>query len=62
MVLLYPEFLAIYVLEEVELTGAKKNILFKVCKNNHSGDLEELVAKVIQEFQYSTTKMVHSLE
>jgi len=50
MVLLYPEFLAVYVLEEVELTGAKKNILFKVCKNNHSGDLEELVAKVIQEF------------
>jgi len=47
MVLLYPEFLAIYTLEEVKLTEVKQSILSKVHKSNHSRDLEEPVTKAI---------------
>jgi len=49
VVLLCLEFLAIYTLEEVELIEVKQSILSKVCKDNHSRDLEEPVIKAIQE-------------
>jgi len=45
MVLLYPEFLAIYTLEGVKLTEVKQSILSKVYKSNYSRDLEEPVTK-----------------
>ena len=62
MVLLCPEFLAIYTLEEVELMGAEQSILSKVCKGNHFRDLEKPVAKAAQELQCSAIRMVHLLE
>jgi len=62
VVLLCLEFLAIYTLEGVELMGAEQSILSKVCKGNHSRDLEEPVTKAIQELQHSVTKMVYLSE
>jgi len=62
IVLLHSEVLAIWALEEAELVRAEHSILAKVQKRNHTGDLEEPVAKTTIKLQYSTSKMVHSLE
>jgi len=49
MVLLYLEFLAVCALEEVKLIGVEQSILSEIYKGNYSKDLEEPVAKAIQE-------------
>ena len=62
IVLLCLEFSAICTLEGIKLMEAEQSILSKVCKGNHSRDLEEPVTKAIQELQHSVTKMVYLSE
>jgi len=45
VVLLRLEFLAVCVLEGVELTGIEQKILLDICKGNQNGDQEEPIAK-----------------
>jgi len=45
VVLLRSEFLAVHVLEGVELTGVEQKILSNICKGNQNGDQEEPIAK-----------------
>jgi len=49
VVLLRLEFLAVRVLEEVELTGMEQKILSDIRKGNWNGDQEEPIAKVARE-------------
>jgi len=60
--LLYLELLVVQVLERLELTRVKHNILAKVHKGNYSRDQEELVAKTALELQKSSSRIVHSSE
>jgi len=62
VVLLCPEFLAIYALEGVELMEVEQSILSEVCKGNYSRDLEKPVAKAAQELQCSAMRMIHLSE
>jgi len=62
VVLLRPEFLAVHVLEGVELTGIEQKILSNIHKGNRSGDQEEPIAKAARELRHSTNRTVHSLE
>jgi len=49
VVLLRLEFLAVRVLEEVELTGMEQKILSDIRKGNWNGDQEEPIAKAARE-------------
>jgi len=49
IVLLQPEFLAVRVLEGVELTGMEQKILSNIRKENQNRDQEEPIAKVTRE-------------
>jgi len=62
IVLLRPEFLAVCVLERVELTSVEQKILSDICKENRNGDQEEPIAKAARELQRSTNGTVYSLE
>ena len=46
IVLLRPEFLAVYALEGVKLTGVEQKILSDIHRGNRNGDQEEPIAKV----------------
>jgi len=45
VVLLQPEFLAVYALEEIELTGVEQKILSNIHKGNQNRDQEELITR-----------------
>jgi len=62
IVLLQPEFLVVYALEEVKLTGVEQKILSDICKGNQNRDQEKLIAKTAQELQGSANGAVHSSE
>ena len=62
IVLLCPELLAIFTLEELELTRVEHNILAEVYKDNHSGDQEEPIARTALELKKSSSKTVHFSE
>jgi len=62
VVLLRLEFLAVRVLEGVELTGVEQKILFDIRKGNQNGDQEEPIAKAARELRCSANRTVHSLE
>ena len=62
IVLLWPEFLAVYALEGVELTDIEQKILSNIHKGNWNGDQEEPIAKTAWELWGSTNRAVHSLE
>jgi len=62
IVLLWPEFLAVCALEEVELTGIEQKILSDICKGNQNRDQKEPIAKAARELRSSTNKAVHSSE
>jgi len=62
IVLLWPEFLAVRALEEVELAGVEQKILSDIHKGNWNGDQEKPIAKATRELQSSANEAVHSLE
>jgi len=62
VVLLWPEFLAVRTLEEVELTGIEQKILSNICKGNWNGDQEEPIARAARELWGSTNGTVHFSE
>jgi len=62
IVLLQPEFLAVYALEGVELTGVEQKILSDIHKGNRNGDQEESIAKAARELQSSANEAVHFSE
>ena len=62
VVLLQPEFLAVRVLEEMELTAVEQKILSDIRKGNQNKDQEEPIAKTAQELQSSANRAVHSSE
>jgi len=62
VVLLRLEFLAVCVLEGVELTGVEQKILSDIRKGNQNRDQEEPIAKAAQELQCSANGTVHSSE
>ena len=62
IVILYPELLAIYALEEVKLKGLKKDLFSKIWHGNRTRDQEKPMAKVVQELQQLANKMVYSIE
>jgi len=49
VVLLRPEFLAVCVLEGIELMDMEQKILSDICKGNRNGDQEEPIAKAARE-------------
>jgi len=62
VVLLRLEFLAVRVLEGVELTSVEQKILSDIHKGNQNGDQEKPITKAAQELQCSANRTVHSLE
>jgi len=62
IVLLQPEFLVVYALEGVKLTGVEQKILSDIRKGNQNRDQEKLIAKTAQELQGSANGAVHSSE
>jgi len=62
VVLLRLEFLAVYALEGVELTGMEQKILSDIRKGNRNRDQEKPIAKAAQELQCSANGTVHSSE
>jgi len=62
IVLLRPEFLAVCVLEGVELIGVEQKILSDIRKGNQNGDQEEPIAKAARELRHSANGTVHSSE
>jgi len=62
IVLLRPEFLAVRVLEGVELTSVEQKILSDIRKGNRNRDQEEPIAKAARELRSSANEAVHSSE
>jgi len=62
IVFLWLEFLAVHVLEGVELTGIEQKILSNIHKGNWNGDQEKPIAKAAWELQGSVNRAVHSSE
>jgi len=62
VVLLQLEFLAVYALEGVELTGVEQKILSDICKGNQNRDQEKPITKAAQELQHSANGTVHFSE
>jgi len=62
IVLLWPELLAIWALEGVQLEGLEKDILREIRQGNQKGDQEEPVAKAARELWQASSKTVHSAE
>jgi len=62
MVLLWPELLAIWALEGVQLEGPEKDILKEIRQGNQKGDQEEPVAKAVRELRQASGKTVRSTE
>jgi len=62
IVLLWPEFLVVYALEGVKLTGIEQKILSDIRKGDQNGDQEEPIAKAAWELWGSANETVHSSE
>jgi len=62
IVLLWPELLAIWALEEVQLKGPERDILREICQENQKDDQEESVIKAARELQQALSKTVCSAE
>jgi len=62
IVLLRPEFLAVHVLEGVELADVEQKILSDIRKGNRNRDQEEPIAKTARELRSFANEAVYSSE
>jgi len=56
------EMFTIWVLEDVKLERAERNMLFNICKSNCSGNQKEPIAWVACELQQFSSQIVYFIE
>jgi len=56
------EIFTIWVLEDVKLERAERNMLSNICKGNCSGNQEESIAWVAHKLQQFSSQIVYSIE